>query len=139
MGDCAVIWKWWPVFILAVSYNTLKITQAPKRERDWRQLGNPLFIPVHSILLRICPFRHFLLTHLSKGCSFFYLSTQYLLDVLQNSYLSFHNIMPPKCDPQTHEVIAAKVLLPRPKGSRIRVLHNLTFGESSCWQKGNFN
>lgn len=98
MGDCAIIWKWWPVFILAVSYNTLKITQDPKRERDWRQLGNQLLILAHSIPLWNCPSRHFPLTHLSKGCSFFYLSIQYLLDVLQNSYPGVHNIMPLKCD-----------------------------------------
>lgn len=43
-GDCEIIWKWWPVFILAVSYNILKITQSPKRERDWKQLGNHILI-----------------------------------------------------------------------------------------------
>ena len=33
--------------MLAVSYNTLKITQASKRERDWRQPGNQLLSLAH--------------------------------------------------------------------------------------------
>lgn len=39
--------EWWPVFILAVNCHILKITQAPKRERDWKQLGNRLLILAH--------------------------------------------------------------------------------------------
>lgn len=121
MGDCEIIWKWWTVFILAVSYNTVKITQAPKREKDWRPLGNRLLILAHSLPPLKLYTLDTVLWHISqKGSSLLYLSIQHLLDVLQNSYPSAHNIVLPNVILRTYKVIAREFPLPGQNQSRIR-------------------
>lgn len=112
MGDCEIIWKWWPVFILAVNYNSLKIIQALRSERDWKQLGYQLLTLAHPTPLWNCTSRHFPFTHVLKGHLSFYLSIKYLLDVLKNPYPSVHHIMLPKCNAQNSWGNCYKVSLP---------------------------
>lgn len=131
-------WKWWPVSILTVSYNTLKITRAPNRERDWRQLGNQWLIlahtPSHSEIVHP---RHFPLTHLSKGSSLTY---QF------NDFLRFCKILIPvfiiSCLPnvilRTHKVTAREFPVPRSKESRIRGSKHFTLWSEqsqSLWRE----